>query len=125
MRWLVDGMNVIGARPTGWWRNRPAAMARLVEDLRVFARDTGEQVSVVFDGKPRELYDCPPVEVAFAPGGKNAADDEIARRVQADERPEEIRVVTSDGALAGRVRAAGAEVVGAGSFRSKLDALAG
>ena len=65
------------------------------------------------------------MEVAFAPGGRNSADDEIVRRVQADEQPGEIRVVTSDGALAGRVRAAGAEVVGAGSFRSRLDDLAG
>ena len=50
MRWLVDGMNVIGSRPTGWWRDRTAAMARLVEDLRAFARETGEPVTVVFDG---------------------------------------------------------------------------
>ena len=125
MRWLVDGMNVVGSRPTGWWRNRAAAMARLVEDLRAFARETGDPVCVVFDGRSRELLDSEPVEVAFAPGGRDAADDEIARRVQADERPEEIRVVTSDGALAERVRASGAEVIGAGSFRNRLDDLAG
>ena len=124
MRWLVDGMNVIGSRPTGWWRDRPAAMAGLVEELRAFARETGEPVTVVFDGRPRELGESEPVEVAFAPGGRNAADHEIARRVEADASPAEIRVVTSDGALAARVRAAGAEVVGAGSFRSRLDDLA-
>ena len=76
-------------------------MARLVEDLRAFARETGEPVTVVFDGRPRGLHESEPVEVAFAPGGRNSADDEIARRVQADEQPGEIRVVTSDGALAG------------------------
>ena len=32
-RWLVDGMNVIGSRPTGWWRDRPRAMRELVKDL--------------------------------------------------------------------------------------------
>lgn len=125
MRWLVDGMNVIGSRPTGWWRNRPAAMARLVDDLCAFARETGEAVAVVFDGRPREMLECEPVEVAFAPGGRNAADDEIARRVKADKEPWDLRVVTSDGELAEKVRAAGAEVVGAGSFRTRLDDFAG
>ena len=33
MRWLVDGMNVIGSRPDGWWKDRHAAMAGLVESL--------------------------------------------------------------------------------------------
>ena len=33
-------------------------------------------------------------------------------------------MVTSDGALAERVRRSGAEVVGAGTFRAKLDELA-
>jgi len=126
MRWLVDGMNVIGSRPTGWWHDRTGAMRELVAQLREFAETTGEPLTVVFDGRPRELGEDPgEVEVAFAPGGRDAADHEIARRVEADEQPEEIRVVTSDGALAERVRAAGAEVVGAGGFRSRLDDLGG
>jgi len=24
MRWIVDGDNVMGARPDGWWRDRAA-----------------------------------------------------------------------------------------------------
>ena len=32
-RLIVDGMNVIGSRPDGWWRDRPGAMRRLVEKL--------------------------------------------------------------------------------------------
>jgi hypothetical protein len=28
---IVDGNNVIGSRPDGWWRDRPAATRRLVE----------------------------------------------------------------------------------------------
>jgi hypothetical protein len=27
--WVVDGANVMGARPDGWWRDRPGAAARL------------------------------------------------------------------------------------------------
>jgi hypothetical protein len=33
MRWYVDGMNVIGTRPDGWWRDRDAAMLHLVDLL--------------------------------------------------------------------------------------------
>ena len=29
-RWVVDASNVIGSRPDGWWRDRHAAMVRLV-----------------------------------------------------------------------------------------------
>jgi len=36
-RLVVDGMNVIGSRPTGWWRDRPGAMAALVADLGRYA----------------------------------------------------------------------------------------
>lgn len=125
MHWIVDGMNVIGSRPTGWWHDRTGAMRELVAELRLLADSGGEAVTVVFDGKPRDLGEDPgAVEVVFAPGGRNAADDEIARRVQEDQSPEELRVVTSDAALADSVRAAGAEVVGAGGFRRRLDELA-
>ena len=75
-------------------------------------------MTVVYDGRERELAAEPgPVGVGFAPGGRNAADDEIARRVAADREPRGITVVTSDGALAQRVQESGAEVVGAGAFR--------
>ena len=45
MRWIVDGMNVIGSRPDGWWRDRDGARARLVEELSSYARATGDSVS--------------------------------------------------------------------------------
>jgi predicted RNA-binding protein with PIN domain len=122
-RWLVDGMNVIGSRPTGWWRDRPRAMRDLAEELAGLAEASGEEVAVVFDGKPFELA-LPGVDVAFASRrGPDAADDDIAARVAADPEPGDLRVVTSDATLTKRARAAGAEVMGAGAFRRKLDAL--
>ena len=125
MRWLVDGMNVVGSRPDGWWRDRRAAMKRLAESLATFAAETGEPLTVVFDGRPFDLS-AAPVEVVFAPGrGPNAADHEIAARVEADPDPGSLRVVTSDRALADRVSSAGAEVVPSGTFRKRLDSLAG
>ena len=121
-RWIVDGMNVIGSRPDGWWRDRSGAMCALAAQLDRFQDDTDEPVSVVFDGRPREVPAR--VEVRFASrAGRNAADDEIARMVAADAAPGEVRVVTSDGDLATRVCAAGAEVEGAGTFRRRLDAV--
>ena len=122
MRWVVDGMNVIGSRPTGWWRDRPGAMRELVEELRAFAERSDDPVTVVFDGKPFDLEGGPGVTVRFASRrGPNAADDDIAALVQSDDDPAELSVVTSDGDLARRVREAGATVVGAGSFRRRLD----
>ena len=44
MRWLVDGMNVIGTRPDNWWRDRDAAMLRLVDQLERWAAAEGEDV---------------------------------------------------------------------------------
>jgi predicted RNA-binding protein with PIN domain len=122
-RWIVDGMNVIGSRGDGWWRDRCGAMRRLARALDAFARETGEPVMVVFDGAAHEVP-AERVEVRFARrGGRDAADEDIAALVAADDDPATLRVVTSDGALAARIRAAGAEVVGAGGFRRRLDAL--
>jgi predicted RNA-binding protein with PIN domain len=120
-RWLVDGMNVIGSRPDGWWRDRGGAMQRLTGELDAFARATGEPVAVVFDGRPRDI-DAERVDVRFASRrGQNAADDDIAALAAADEDPATLNVVTSDAGLAGRVAPTGATVVGARAFRGRLD----
>jgi predicted RNA-binding protein with PIN domain len=116
-RWLVDGMNVIGSRPDGWWRDRRGAMRRLVGELE---RLDG-QVTVVLDGEPFAL-ESDRVEVVFASRrGPDAADDDIAELVKADPDPALVTVVTSDGELGRRVREHGASVEGAGSFRCRLD----
>jgi predicted RNA-binding protein with PIN domain len=121
-RWLVDASNVIGSRPDGWWRDREGATKRLLDALREFARGE-DDVVVVLDAGPAEWAGRDGAfEVAIAPRrGRDAADDEIARRVAAHPDPSSLRVVTSDAALAARVRAAGAEVDGAGGFRRRLN----
>ena len=122
-RWIVDGMNVIGSRPTGWWRDRPGAMRSLVERLEAFARGSGEPVTVILDGRPFDLEGGEEVTVRFASRrGRGAADDDIVALVKDDEDPAELSVVTSDADLARRVRDAGAAVVGAGEFHRRLDA---
>jgi predicted RNA-binding protein with PIN domain len=124
VRWFVDGMNVIGTRPDGWWRDRHAAMARLVEQLERWVVATGEDVTVVFESRPRPPISSTVVEVAYAPKARaNAADDEIVRRLRALEDVSQTRVITSDHALADLAGAAGAAVSPASAFRAELDAL--
>jgi YacP-like NYN domain len=101
---VVDGMNVIGSRPDGWWRDRPGAQRRLVAELA----ERGEPLTVVFDGAPHDTAPPEHVEVRFAPH----ADDVIAELAGPG-----VRVVTSDRALAERARAKGADVLGAKAFR--------
>ena len=121
-RWVVDGMNVIGSRPNGWWRDRPGAMRSLAGQLSELARSSGDEVTVVFDGRPFELEPADGVTVEFARRrGPDAADDDIAELVEAHQDPGSLTVVTSDGALSDRVTRAGASVVGAGEFRRRLD----
>lgn len=122
VRWLVDGMNVIGTRPDAWWRDRHAAMVRLVDMLERWAAATGEDVTVVFEQPPRPAINSTVVEVAHAPRPrKDSADDEIVRRLQADMEPSTIRVVTSDHWLADRVYAAGASVEPSERFRDEIE----
>ena len=128
-RVIVDGNNVIGSRPDGWWRDRPGAARRLVAALQALTRASHDRVAVVLDGRP--LADLPEgvhdgVLVAYATrAGRDAADDRITAEVASDPDPASLVVITSDRGLAERVRAAGAQVEGAGSLRARLDELAG
>lgn len=122
MRWLVDAMNLIGTRPDAWWKDRQGAMIRLVDLLERWVAASGEDVTVVFERPPSPPISSPVIQVAHAPRpGPNSADDEIVRRLGADPEPTEVRVVTSDRWLADRVRAAGATVEPAESFRRRLE----
>src|SRR5947208_16030014 len=97
MHWLVDGMNVIGTRPDGWWRDRDAAMLRLVDLLERWAAAEGEDVTVVFERPPRPPIRSTVIEVRHAPKPRaDAADYEIVRLLRAERSPAAVRVVTSD-----------------------------
>lgn len=122
MRWLVDGMNVIGTRPDGWWADRHAAMCRLVDELERWVMRTGEVVAVVFERPPSPPISSTVIEIAHAPQpGPNSADDEIVRRLRDDPDARHIWVVTSDQALADQARLIGATVEPAKSFRRRLE----
>jgi predicted RNA-binding protein with PIN domain len=122
VRWLVDGINVIGSRPDGWWRDRHAAMGRLVEMLERFAEASGDEVAVVFEQAPSRPISSEVVEVAHAPRARaDAADDEIVRRLETEPHPEGITVVTSDRRLAARARDLGTGVEPSSSFRRRIE----
>jgi predicted RNA-binding protein with PIN domain len=124
MRWVVDGMNVIGTRPDAWWKDRHAAMVRLVDLLERWAAASGEDVTVVFEQPPSPPISSTVIEVAHAPRPRrDSADDEIVRRLSADPEPGAIRVVTSDHWLTDRVYAMGASVEPAEPFRKQLEAV--
>ncbi|HEV8564779.1 MAG TPA: NYN domain-containing protein [Actinomycetota bacterium] len=117
-------MNVIGSRPDRWWNDPDAAVRRLIDQLDLFAQETGDEVTIVFDKQPRDVSPGAhgAITVAFASRrGRNAADHEIAQLVAEDEEPSSLVVVTSDRALADRVKQRGARVMSSGSFRGRLD----
>jgi uncharacterized protein YaiI (UPF0178 family) len=122
VRWIVDAMNVIGTRPDGWWKNRRGAMVRLVDQLDRWASAEDHHVTVVFERPMSPPIRSSVIAIGHAPqGGANSADDEIVRLVRADDRPQDIIVVTSDTTLADRVRDAGASAYPAASFRNLID----
>jgi predicted RNA-binding protein with PIN domain len=122
MRWLVDGMNVIGTRPDAWWNDRHGAMVKLVDMLERWAAANGEDVTVVFEQPPSPPIRSTVIEVAHAPRPRrDSADDEIVRLLNADSEPGAVRVVTSDLWLTDRVHAAGATVQPSSPFRAMIE----
>ena len=127
-RIIVDAMNVIGSRPTGWWRDRAGATRRFVARVEALAGAVElSEITVVVDGRPVEGLPegrRGALRLIYAPRrGRNAADDRIAEIVAGDAEPSSLCVVTSDRVLAGRVRALGASVIGAGALLHRIDAL--
>jgi hypothetical protein len=126
---VIDAANVVGSRPDGWWRDRAAAAARFVEQVRRAARDGAlddggpATVVVVLEGRARSGSPAGAedgVEVLLATG---EGDDAIVEAVRAGTAP--VTVVTADRELARRVVAIGAGVVGPGWLLARLEGSAG
>jgi hypothetical protein len=127
---LVDAANVIGSRPTGWWRDRAGAAGAFVERIRaaVVAGRVTPPVVVVLEGKARA--GTPPgasdgVTVLHA----DANGDDLLVDVVAGASPVPhdgaVTLVTADRALRRRAEACGADVVGPSWLLALLDSPAG
>lgn len=109
---LVDAANVVGSRPTGWWRDRPGAARSLVERIRAATADARLEspVVVVLEGAARrgvEEGTAGGVEVVHAPGEGDLTLAEVASAAT-----EPVVLVSADRALADLCRRAGSGVVG-------------
>jgi predicted RNA-binding protein with PIN domain len=119
---VVDGNNVIGTVPDGWWRDRRAAARRLLARLQCLHTRSGDEIVLVLDVADPELPegDHSGVAVHYATRrGPNAADDRI-RELVAELADDSMEVVTSDRALAADVRPP-AHVASAKTFLTRLD----
>ena len=112
---IVDGANVVGSRPDGWWRDRPGAAARLRDALAPVAErgvppelPGPAEVVLVVEGAARHVPGTPEVRVVAADG---SGDDTVVDLVAAAPGRRRL-VVTADRELRGRVGALGAEVHG-------------
>ncbi|MFF7467391.1 NTP pyrophosphohydrolase [Streptomyces sp. NPDC008092] len=108
---IVDGANVVGSRPDGWWRDRKGAAERLRDRLAeqgLPGRPTPVELVLVVEGAARGVASVPGVRVESAPG---SGDDRIVELAAEDPgRPR--LVVTADRELRRRVVELGAEVIG-------------
>ena len=123
-RWIVDANNVVGSRPDGWWRDRPRALSRVVDEITRWREVTGDPVVVVADGYPTarvpegEMYG---VEIRYAHSDeRDAADEEIMRIVGADREAGTLMVVTSDRRLRQRATELGAHTEGSRRFLTRI-----
>ena len=127
LRLVVDAMNVIGSRPTGWWRDRDGAVRRFVGQLSRLAEHDARPITVVVDGRPMPgLLEGTHggVEVLYATRrGRNAADDRIIELLDALLDRAGIEVVTSDRELRRRAGERGVRVLSAGELLRCLDEL--
>ncbi|GAB3118649.1 hypothetical protein GCM10027160_31160 [Streptomyces calidiresistens] len=132
---IVDGANVVGSVPDGWWRDRHGAAERLRDALAeraaagsVLSPGPGgrtaepgapgeaEEVVLVVEGAARRVEAVPGVRVEATDG---SGDDLIVALVAGEAagtaRP--CTVVTADRALRDRVRALGADTTGPRTVR--------
>ncbi|MFE3639337.1 NTP pyrophosphohydrolase [Streptomyces cellostaticus] len=108
---IVDGANVVGSRPDGWWRDRRGAARRLRDRLAAEGlpgHDAAVEIVLVVEGAARGVESVPGVRVEAAPGSGDDRIVELAAEFAARRR----LVVTADRELRRRVTELGAEVTG-------------
>jgi hypothetical protein len=118
---VVDGANVVGSRPDGWWRDRPGAAERLAARLAA-ALDDGSlgdvTVHLVLEGAARGAGPVPHprLRVVRAVSDGDTAIVDVVRALGGTG----VRVVTADRDLRERVHALGATTTGPAALLAVL-----
>ncbi len=116
----MDGANVVGSRPDGWWPDRAGAARRLYERLAA-ATLPYDRVVLVLEGAAKSGVATDvggTLQVVHAP---RVGDDEIVAQAEAAAaNGEAVTVVTADRGLESRVRGVGAQVQAPGRFLAAL-----
>ncbi len=104
---VVDGANVVGSRPDGWWRDRAGAAARLHSRLAV-ADTSYDEIVLVLEGQakggvPRGRDGHLRTVHAARDGDASIIKEAAAAR----EKSQDVVVITADRALAMRVEMLG------------------
>ena len=119
---IVDGANVVGSRPDGWWRDRAGAARRLHEQL-LSAVLPYDEIVLILEGKARQGIPAGQdgrLRTVHAPG---SGDDAIVEAVIAEVEigdGRDVTVATADRVLRDRVTAAGAKSVSPSSLLDQL-----
>ena len=120
---FIDGNNVMGSRPDGWWRNRAKAANQLAAEVLLLACHTRAAWTIVFDGpRPPSAptpHDCLTI-LHTDHRGRDGADNYIVQLVRSLPDPADTLVYTSDATLRARILALGAHVIGARSLLEEI-----
>ncbi|HNA98646.1 MAG TPA: NYN domain-containing protein [Marmoricola sp.] len=118
---IVDGANVVGATPNGWWRDRAGAAAKLHHRLLV-ADTSYEQIILVLEGKakagiPRGVDG----HLHTVHAARDGDSEILAQTKQVVSTGEQVVVITADRALQAQVEYAGARTMSPGWLLALLD----
>lgn len=133
---IVDAANVVGSRPDGWWRDRPAAAFRLVEHL-VALGEAGwpaealglpherwwPRVVVVLEGEAKRMPDPAHPQALDIERASADGDSAIVARVRSLPDPAQSIVVTADRGLTDRITALGASTSSPAALWRAIDAV--
>ena len=109
---VVDGANVVGSRPDGWWKDRAGAARRLHEALLV-AGTSYDEVVLVLEGAAKPGVPAGRDGHLRTVHAKGEGDDTIVEEARtAADQGHRVAVVTADRALQARVQGVGAVALG-------------
>lgn len=110
---LIDAANVVGSRPTGWWRDRAGAARTFVQQVRaaVASGRIVQPVVVVLESKAREGVMAGAADGVTVLHATGSGDDMLVD-VAGDSAEQGVTLVTADRELRRRAEAVGAQVVG-------------